>query len=469
MKGRQGARKAGARERYVLAVLGEEDEVEIPLPAAGVVTLGRGAECDVTIDDPSVSRNHAILRIGSSLILEDAGSSNGTRLRRPRSASPGVDTTKMADEISELRAREPVTIEPGRLIHLGSVIVVVRAVPVAEDEEEDVALDGGCRDPQMAEVYRVAGRVAPSEATVLLLGETGVGKEVLATHIHRLSPRAKRRLLQINCAALPEALLEAELFGAEQGAYTGAVRDRAGLLESADGGTVLLDEIGELPLGTQAKLLRVLEERRVLRLGARTSKAIDVRFIAATNRDLDEEVAAGRFRRDLLFRLNVVSIEIPPLRERPSDIETLARHFLRELRRNETPELSTEALDALKRHSWPGNVRELRNVLERALLMCEGRVIEPRHLPSMLGARRDAEEKRARPTVPVPADCASPMESLRDIQRVADERERETILEALAQCGGNQTRAAKVLGISRRTLVARIEAYGAPRPRKTPS
>ncbi|MBA3392886.1 MAG: sigma 54-interacting transcriptional regulator, partial [Deltaproteobacteria bacterium] len=241
------------------------------------------------------------------------------------------------------------------------------------------------RDPQMIALHQMIDRVAGSDVTVLLLGETGVGKEVIAETLHQRSPRADGPLVRINCAALPEQLLEGELFGHERGAFTGADKAKAGLIESAEGGTLFLDEVGEIPLSTQVKLLRVLEERKVLRLGARSPTAVDVRIIAATNRDLEADVAAGTFRQDLFFRLHVFPLEIPPLRDRASEIEPLAAVFIaslcEQMHRRSRPRLSASAVAALQAYAWPGNIRELRNVVHRALLLCHGDVISDAHLP----------------------------------------------------------------------------------------
>jgi two-component system response regulator AtoC len=297
----------------------------------------------------------------------------------------------------------------------------------------------------MARLEALVARVAPGNINVLLLGETGVGKEVLAERIHQQSPRAKSLLLRLHCAALSESLLESELFGHERGAFTGAVKDKRGLLETADGGTVFLDEVGELPLAIQVKLLRVIEDRIVQRVGGLTPRRIDVRFIAATNRNIEAEVARGAFRQDLYYRLNGISLVIPPLRERTSEIEPLAKLFLRlacEASGRAVPALSAAASTLLKSRDWPGNIRELRNVCERALLLCAGELIEPEHF-SLSAAVAEA------------APSSAPSSD-----------EREQVIQALAQCAGNQSRAAKLLGISRKTLVARLDAFGLPRPRK---
>jgi DNA-binding NtrC family response regulator len=325
----------------------------------------------------------------------------------------------------------------------------------------------------MGRLEKLAEQVATSELSILILGETGVGKEVMAETLHRLSPRREHHFLRLHCAALSESLLESELFGHERGAFTGALAAKAGLLETAPGGTVFLDEVGELPLPTQVKLLRVLEDRQVKRVGGLKSVKIDVRFIAATNRDLETEVALGRFRQDLYFRLNGVSLTIPPLRERRDEIEPLARSFVAqaaEQSRRAPPAIAPEALARLRSYSWPGNIRELRNAIERAVVLCGAGPIRVDHLPvdkmgaTVLGAGppgTPAEEfDESVHTSPVPRVSEA---GLRD---EVDAFEKQRIVEALARCAGNQTQAARLLGISRGSLVARLDAYGIPRPRK---
>ena len=315
---------------------------------------------------------------------------------------------------------------------------------------------------RMREIYEILGRIAGGDISVLILGETGVGKELVAEAVHRLSPRAARPFLRLNCAALSETLLESELFGHEKGSFTGAMFTKLGLLETADGGTVFLDEIGELPMSAQVKLLRVLEERKVLRVGGLTPGTIDVRFVVATNRDLEAEILRGAFREDLFYRLNGFSVVIPPLRERVTEIEPLARYFVAEFcRRNARypePELSPVALESLVRYRWPGNIRELRNVIERAVLLCTGDAITPHHLPlDKLGSSATPRrEPPGEPSPPAPPPVPSALDA-----------ERARITAALEDCGGNQTRAAVVLGISRRTLVNRLDAHGLVRPRKS--
>jgi two-component system response regulator AtoC len=305
----------------------------------------------------------------------------------------------------------------------------------------------------LAQVGRLAARVAPSHLSVLILGETGVGKDVWARRIHALSRRNHRPFVAINCAGLTATLIESELFGHERGAFTGAAQRKPGLLEMAEGGTVFLDEIGEMPLGLQAKLLRAVENREILSVGAIRHRRIDVRFIAATNRCLDLEVTAGRFRADLLARLDGMTVTIPPLRERRSEIGRLARTFLAEASRRAgraAPALSPAVLARLEAQPWPGNVRELRNVIERALLFCDGPVLDHGHL---------AAAGLSGP--PLPRSPVSP------VLLVAGARpDRERVAAALSACGGNQTRAARLLGIPRRTFLTRLDAYGLPRPRK---
>ena len=316
-------------------------------------------------------------------------------------------------------------------------------------------------DRKMRELYAQVGRAAGSNINVLILGENGVGKEILARAVHNLSARKAGPFLAFNCAALTESLAETELFGHEKGAFTGALRARAGLLESASGGTVLLDEVGELSPSIQTKLLRVLEQRQVLRVGARTALEVDVRFVAATNRDLERESESGGFRADLYYRLNGISFTVPPLRERTEEIEPLARLFLAragaENHRKSSLELAPETLELLRAYSWPGNVRELRNVIERGDVLADGNRLLPEHLPPKVQHGAPSGSQPPSPGSEDPRDA--PLRELAEI-------ERRRIQCALDQCGGNQTRAAELLGISRRTLVYRLTDLGMPRPRK---
>ncbi len=295
------------------------------------------------------------------------------------------------------------------------------------------------KNRKMEEIITMAREVAQTSATVLITGESGTGKELLARFIHESSRRKGRPFVAINCASIPEGLLESELFGYEKGAFTGAVATRVGKFEMANGGTLLLDEIGEMGLSLQAKLLRVIQEREVDRLGGRGTISLDIRFIATTNRDLKKEVEAGRFREDLYYRLNVFPIHLPPLRERPEDIPFLAEHFLKlfSVRNGKNVErFSKEAMDRLLAHPWKGNVRELENIVERAVLVCRGKEIGVKDL---FYGEEDAS-------------CSFKGGTIREM-------ERELICQTLKETGGNKTIAAKRLGISIRTLRNKLKEY----------
>jgi two-component system response regulator AtoC len=316
----------------------------------------------------------------------------------------------------------------------------------------------------MLEVYKLIGKVAASDATVLVTGESGTGKELVAEAIHRASPRNPHPLVKVSCAALPETLLETELFGHEKGSFTGAMTMRKGRFESADKGTIFLDEIGEMTLGTQTKLLRILQEHEFERIGSSSPIKVDIRVIAATNRDLAEEVSRSRFREDLYYRLNVIHVHMPPLRERKDDIPPLIEHFLSKYR--STPgaiptTITEEALQRLVGYDWPGNVRELENAIERAVVLSRGNPITVEHLPfGSVSAPRKLPAKQGEAAeeqgMPMTDDGVGegPFKA-----RVAA-LERKLILEALERAGGNRTRAAEELGIYRRLLYAKMREYG---------
>ena len=615
----------------LVVVAADGQSTSHPLPEKGAVTLGRGPDSDVRVDDPAVSRAHARVHVGdgsssgsgSFVFVEDLGSANGTWVREAfdevaRPLRKGMLVPLVHGSVIELGASTamvqaaPAQGRPRRLwphgafealvekehersarsrasfavLHLllediapddaetqviaatrGSdtvarygpnqlEVLVVDAAPGAVDEvkkriDARVTVRGGkvrigvalypddarspeglleaarkrargeeadwpsrvevLEDPAMKQVYGLVRRVAPAKISVLLQGETGVGKDVVAEAIHALSPRASKPYVRLNCAALPENLLESELFGYEKGAFSGATSAKPGLLEASSGGTLFLDEVGELPLATQAKLLRALEDGQVRRLGALAPRAVDVRFLAATNRDLEAEVARGAFRGDLFFRLSAVVITIPPLRERLREVLPLARLFLREMEKDGRGRaLAREAEDLLLRYAWPGNIRELRNVIERAVLLCDGAEIGLAHLPiekltahlapvsrapslppprgpaipapdtmralplsEIAGARdealartlSDGDRPTSAPGPSAPAHEAAALE-LGELRARMDEAERRRIVAALEACGGNQTKAARMLGMSRGTLVARLETYKLPRPRK---
>ncbi len=464
------ARRPGVRpHQLVLRVTGDEISATYRLDLGRSLVLGRARDADVCIEHGEVSRRHLLLHTGPPLLVEDLGSSNGTTARG-----------------SSLTPHERLEIGAGDLVRIGSLVLLFQWDEARLGNAGDISAAG--RSPAMTKLHDLVDRVAPARINVLINGETGVGKEVLAEAIHTRSPRADKPFIRLNCGGFSETLLDSELFGHERGAFTGAAQTKPGLLESAEGGTVLLDEIGELPMSLQVKLLRVLEERRVRRVGGLVARPIDVRFVAATHRDLEGEIARGTFRQDLFFRLNGITLNIPPLRERVEEIEALAELFLAQVCAQEGMSrrltLSPEARKLLLRHRWPGNVRELKNVIERAALLVQGNVITRDDLPTEKmeasveaanGGERgdDTSPKRA---VPPPEPMAPPSVAPErasvpppppswGLRGKASELERQAIMDALEQCAGNQTKAARLLGISRGTLLARLELYGLPRPR----
>jgi len=303
------------------------------------------------------------------------------------------------------------------------------------------------RSKVMQDVFALIAEVAQTNTTVLIHGETGTGKELVARAIHNQSPRHRYPLIQVNCAAMPDTLIESELFGHEKGAFTGALYKRRGRFEEAQGGTVFLDEVGELSPAAQAKLLRALQERKIQPLGSSREVVVDVRVIAATNRNLEQDVATGRFRADLYYRLNVFPIYLPPLRERGGDIILLADHFVLKYNKElgkAVRRISTPALDALLAYHWPGNVRELENCIERAVLLAKGDSIEVEHLPPSLQLKKQAERLRGEDR----------------FSTLLEARERELIVEALKEAEGNQTKAAKILGTTKRIIQYRISKLG---------
>lgn len=449
--------------RHLVAFL-DEGAISHPLgEGVGAVVVGRGAECNVQIDRATLSRRHFVLRGASGSSIEDLGSANGTRVNgRP------------------LTPRVPTPLEPDALVEAGGVFFAVRdrrgrPARAAGSDAPPPLPDGLTArgvvvgDPAMANLHRLVRDTAASSLPVLILGETGVGKEILAAAVVACSPRAAMPFLRINCAAFPETLLESELFGYEPGAFTGASRAKPGLIEAADGGTLLFDEIGEMPMTTQAKLLRVLESSEVQRVGALRGRPLDVRFIAATHRDLPQRIREGTFRRDLYYRLNGVTLAVPPLRRRRAEIAPLARAFADRAAasmRRAPVEVSADAIGQLERHPWPGNVRELRHVVERAVALCEGDTLTAEHVrldPPPLEATRD--QRATHPDFE--REPAPPEGSREGLLRVDADAERDAILDALRRAGGNQTRAAVLLGISRRTLLRRLDEYSVSRPRKS--
>jgi two-component system response regulator AtoC len=320
-------------------------------------------------------------------------------------------------------------------------------LPPEEPEAGPDALVG--RSPAMQGVFKRIALVAPTEACVLITGESGTGKELVATALHRHSDRPNGPFVRVNCGALPESLIESELFGHERGAFTGADRQKPGRFERAAGGTIFLDEVGELPLSAQAKILRVLQQREFERVGGTETLRTDARVVSATHRDLAREVSAGRFREDLYYRLNVARIVIPPIRDRPEDIGPLAEHILKRLERRHgwgLLTLSPEALRTIQERTWPGNVRQLENTMARAAIAARGRTILPEHL--------DVEETLD-PAMPAAGDSAEPI----PLRALLADVERRAIQRALIACQGNRTKTAERLGISRRQLFDKIREY----------
>ena len=403
-------------------------------PSGKLARLGRAVDCDVVIDDDSVSRYHVSVDARKeTLVVEDIGSTNGTLVS---------GHTLQQGQRAELAIGAPFALG-------GTTVYVLHAsasLPMIAPPKPAGTAERIVHDTAMQRVYALLDVIAPSPLNVLVLGETGVGKEVFTETLHQKSKRAAQPLLKLNCAALPESILEAELFGYEKGAFTGAVAAKPGLFEAANGGTVMLDEIGDMPLATQAKLLRVLETGEVMRLGSVKPSTVDVRYVSATNADLEARVAAGTFRADLFFRLDGISVVLPPLRDRRADIAPLATMFVARVVKQldrKPPRISRAAMELLEQHAWPGNVRELRNAIERAVVLCAGaETIEPQHL------------------------SIGPSERTGGLKEDLSKLEREKILRTLDEVGGNQTRAAKLLGISRHALLDRLDRYGIVRPRK---
>jgi len=402
--------------------------------ALAVLRSGRGADLlmvDVSLD-----------------IRELNGRLNAEHIHVPIVACGVTNDARAAVNAIHAGAKEYIPLPPDP-----DLIAAVLAA-VAEDTREMIY-----RDDSMAKVVKLAQQIASSDASVLITGESGTGKEVLARFVHGRSNRSKKPLITVNCAAIPENLLESELFGHEKGAFTGAIARRIGKFEEANGGTLLLDEISEMDVRLQAKLLRAIQERVIDRVGGNRPVPIDIRIIATSNRVLTDAVREGKFREDLLFRLNVVNLKIPPLRERPADIAELAQHFVRKYSQaNGMPlrPLSVEARRALSANRWPGNVRELENTLHRAVLLSSGLEIGVDGILSPDGARLD----QARGTdIAAHAAIAAEQVTRNLVGRTVAEVERDLILETLKHCLGNRTHAANILGISIRTLRNKLNEY----------
>ena len=320
---------------------------------------------------------------------------------------------------------------------------------------------------RMQEIFALLQQAGPSKACVLITGESGTGKELVARTVHALSPRRQGPFIAINCAALPETLIESELFGHEKGSFTGASERRAGCFELAQHGTLLLDEIGEMPMQTQAKLLRILEDSKVRRLGGRTEFEVDVRVVAATNKVPEDAVRDGHLREDLYYRLNVFHIHLPPLRERKDDVQSIAEALLGDLNRKhecKVSDLSPAVIESLKRHQWPGNVRELRNILERAVILAGEGTVELAHLPALLQPRTQMAAAQAGASEGQAAPVAEENGAIKfQVGTTVEEAEKGLILRTLEHTKNNKTRAAEILGISLKTLHNKLKEYGAAR------
>jgi DNA-binding NtrC family response regulator len=427
--------KVFALDDFRLVVVGGPSrDLEITL-TKDTISIGSGADNDLVLADPTVSRRHCELqRFGDSFLLLDMKSTNGTLL----------DGTGIREAF----------VKPGSLIELGSSSIKVMSsshkyTVEPSNKEEFGGLKG--KSTRMREVYSILEKVSPSDATILIMGETGTGKELVARAIHQYSHRSKEAFVVFDCSAVSPNLIESELFGHVKGAYTGAINDRRGAFEAAHRGTIFLDEIGELGEELQPKLLRALEQKEIRRVGSEQFTRIDVRLIAATNRNLAEEVRAGRFREDLFFRLSVIPISMPALRQRREDIPVLIEHFLHELAekrkdRTAVKSVGKKAMDLLAEHTWPGNVRELRNVIEGAVAMCDTDKLEPKDFIFFAG--EDSGKRLAGM-----ADSSLIGKSLEQIEK--------TVIESTLKAhSGNKMATAKTLGIAYSTLYEKLKKYG---------
>jgi two-component system, NtrC family, response regulator GlrR len=403
----------------------EEDEI----------LIGGADGAHLRLTDPTVSRNHCVVRLtAKGPLLRDLGSTNGTRI-------DGI-------EVREGYVPAGATLELGHSQVRFEPLDESVQIPLAESERFG-RLWG--RSTAMRRLFALAGRVAASDVTVLIEGETGTGKDALCEAIHQASPRAGGAFVVVDCGAVPPNLFEAELFGHDKGAFTGADRARGGAFEEADGGTLFLDEIGELPMSLQPKLLRVLEAREVRRIGAASTRKVNVRVIAATNRDLREEVNRGAFRQDLYFRLEVMRLRVPPLRERPEDIPVLAEHFRRLAKPDaNAPQISEEALASFVAHPWPGNVRELRNAVERLTVLQE--------MPFAVASDPAAVAGEQ------PVDIQIPFKDAKNA--LTESFERRYLGAMLEATGGNISEAARRAGIDRVYLLKLMGRYGLRKPRE---
>jgi two-component system response regulator FlrC len=420
--------------------------------AAAKIALSRGAKVSQVDDIPS-----ALVALrggqGADLVMIDVGLDIAqliVALKTERIHVPVVACGIGSDASAAVRAIKAGAKE---YLPLPPNAELIAAVLAAVTEESSSIL---FRDPAMKDTLRLADQVAGSDASVLICGESGTGKELLARYLHKRSKRADKVMVSVNCAAIPENLLESELFGHEKGAFTGAAARRIGKFEEANGGTLLLDEISEMDFRLQAKLLRAIQEREIDRVGGAQPVKVDIRVLATTNRDLESEVRAGRFREDLFYRLNVMTLRLPPLRDRPEDINLLSEYFVKKYSEaNEIPirRISDEARARLRAHSWLGNVRELENTLHRAVLLASGDAIGSEAIMLSGATRNEPREKAGE-------GAAAAAEKVRGlVGRTVADVERDLIIDTLSHCLGNRTHAANILGISIRTLRNKLKQY----------
>ncbi len=424
-----------AVERFRATVEEGPDKGRSATLSAASLLVGTDPACDLVLTDPTVSRRHAALTLTADGIqVEDLGSTNGTWLGSARLKS--------------------IVVGDGARLRIGSTqlalaLVSKGLVGYPGNQESFAGLIG--RSQAMRELFAIIGQLARTDLPVLVTGETGCGKELVARALHQAGSRAKKPFLVLDCGSIVPDLLRSELFGHEKGAFTGATSMKKGILEEAASGTVVLDEIGELPMSVQPQLLRALEAREITRIGSQAAVPVDFRIVAATNRDLQQFCEEGRFRRDLYFRLACVTVRLPPLRDRREDIPLLADHFVRQCARRhaiEAGELTQDALDQLSTHDWPGNVRELRNVMEAATVLSVGQPITGQHVrqAGSMGAPSASGVFQKPGGAPTPSTL--------------EDAERAVIEKALNAAGWNRRQAARALGISHTTLFDRIRRYG---------
>ncbi|QEX18285.1 sigma-54-dependent Fis family transcriptional regulator [Hypericibacter terrae] len=428
-----------------------------PIATAGKIALSRGAKV-AQVGDIDGAMEALRAGQGADLLLCDVRHDIArliAQLKTERISLPvvacGIGTeTDVAVRAIKAGAKDYLPLPPDAEL--------IAAILAAVAEESSAFI---YRDPVMREVLRLADQIAPSDASVMITGESGTGKEVMARYLHSHSKRATRPFISVNCAAIPEHLLESELFGHERGAFTGAIARRVGKFEEANGGTLLLDEISEMHPRLQAKLLRAIQEREIDRVGGTQPIKVDIRLIATSNRDLEIETRNGNFREDLYFRLNVVTLELPSLRNRPADIPALAEHFIKKYAAAnaiQPPTLSAGAEAILVAHSWRGNVRELENTMHRAVLLSKGSELGPEAI-MLTGQRGAPSTPEARAVAAIETAKAQVTDTAGLVGRTVADVERDLILETLNHCLGNRTHAANILGISIRTLRNKLKQY----------